>query len=93
MGDNIINRQCLNQNQIKKKRKMLLEIEKEIGQLEFNINHPKIANLKINTLRKLKTLLCTGQLIAPYILTAGITFGGFSYNGATPFIIDDQKKY
>ena len=34
----------------------------------------------------------TGQLVAPYILTAAITFGGFAIAGKTPFIKDDIKK-
>ena len=67
-------------------------MEKEIQQLEFYINHSKVANLKVNMLRGLKISLRAGQLIAPYVLTAAITFGGFAAFGGMPFIKNDQKK-
>ena len=73
------------------KKKMLLSLEKEIKQLEFDLKHTTIANTRIKTLRDLKILLKFGQLIAPYTLTAAITFGGFSVLGGTPFIKDDRK--
>lgn len=82
----------LTESQKLRKKEMLLQMEKEIKQLEFYIHHSKIPNLKIHILRGLKTALRTGQLVAPYILTAAITFGGFAIAGKTPFIKDDIKK-
>ena len=84
--------QRLAERQRLEKKKMLLQMEKEIQQLEFDIHHSKTANLKVHALRGLKISLRAGQLIAPYVLTAAITFGGFAALGGMPFIKDDQKK-
>ena len=75
-----------------RKEKMLLEMRKEISKLENEIKHPKIANTKVYALRGLKIVLRTGQLIAPFVVTAGITIGGFSALGATPFYRDKHKQ-
>ena len=75
-----------------KQKKMLIQMEKEIHELEFDMKHSKISNLKVNMLRGLKISLRAGQLVAPYVLTAGITFGAFAALGGAPFIKDDQKK-
>ena len=53
-----------------RKEKMLLEMRKEISKLENEIKHPKIANTKVYALRGLKIVLRTGQLIAPFVVTA-----------------------
>ena len=84
--------QRLAERQRLEKKKMLLQMEKEIQQLEFDIHHSKTANLKVHALRGLKISLRAGQLIAPYVLTAAITFGGFAALGGMPFIKDDLKK-
>lgn len=76
----------------KKQKKLLLQLEKEISKLEYEINHSKISNLKIHMLRALKKSLCTGRLIAPYVLTAYISFQAFSTLGITPFVEDEVTK-
>lgn len=80
-----------NKNRLAKKR-MLEQMKKEIEGLEHNIKNSKTTNLKIAMLKRMKLSLLTCRLVAPYILTAGITFGLFSIFGETPFIMDDEKK-
>ena len=74
------------------KKKMLLEMRKEIIKLENEIKHSKIGNTKVYALRGLKIVLRTGQLIAPFVVTAGITIGGFAALGGTPFYRDKHKQ-
>ena len=74
------------------KKKMLLELKKEINKLENEIKYSKITNTKASALRGLKIALRTGQLIAPFVVTAGLTFGGYAALGITPFYRDDQKQ-
>ena len=82
----------LTEKQRLKKKKMLLEMRKEITKLENEIKHSKIGNAKVYALRGLKTALRTGQLIAPFTVTAGITIGVFAAFGGTPFYRDDHKQ-
>ena len=82
----------LTEKQKIKKEQMMSQMEKEIKDLEFNARHSKIVNLKIHMIRKAKSSLCAGQLIAPYVLTAAITFGGFALFNNTPFFKDNIKK-
>lgn len=82
----------LSENQRLEKKSILLKMEKEIKKLEFELNHSDIANTKIHLLRALKTSLRFGQLIAPYVATAGIAYGCFTALGMTPFFINDSKK-
>ncbi len=91
-NNNIAKQQRLTEKQRLKKKKMLLQIQKEINKLENEIKHSKISNAKIYALRGLKMALRTGQLIAPYAVTAGITFGGFAAFGGTPFYRDEHKQ-
>ena len=74
------------------KKKMLLEMQKEIKELENEIKYSKIGNAKIYALRGLKIVLRTGQLIAPFVVTVGITIGGFSLLRVTPFYRDKHKQ-
>lgn len=74
------------------KKKMLLEMRKEISKLENEIKHSKIGNTKVYALRGLKIVLRTGQLIAPFVVTAGITISGFAALGGTPFYRDKHKQ-
>ena len=83
---------CLNEKQEIEKNKLMLQMENEIKQLEFQLKYSKIKNLKIKMIRKLKIPLKMGQQIVPYVLVAGITFGGFAIFGKTPFIEDEYKK-
>lgn len=73
-------------------KKMLLQMQKEINKLEHDIKYSKIGNAKIYALRGLKVVLRTGQLIAPFAVTAGITIGGFAALGGTPFYRDEHKQ-
>lgn len=82
----------LSEKQQLKRKQMLLKMEKEMEELKNDIKISKKANLKNNMIRRLKISLRTGQLIAPYALTAGITFGTLNAFGLTPFIIDDRKQ-
>lgn len=82
----------LTEKQRVEKKKMLLEMQKEITKLEHEIKHSKIGNAKVYALRGLKIVLRTGQLIAPFAVTAGITIGGFAAFGGTPFYRDKHKQ-
>ena len=75
-----------------KKKELILKIQKEIKQLEFNLKHSKLSNLKINLLRTWKIYLLTLQAIAPYVLAATITFGAFSSFVSIPFYRENKKK-
>ena len=83
---------CLAEKQRLKQKKLLLQMEKEIRELQMDIKHSKISNAKINALRALKISLRFGQLIAPFVVTAGITIGGFAALGGTPFYRDRHKQ-
>lgn len=82
----------LTEKQRLEKKKMLLEMQKEINRLENEIKHFKRENAKIYVLRKLKIVLRTVQLIAPFVVTVGITIGGFSLLRVTPFYRDKHKQ-
>ncbi len=82
----------LTEKQRLEKKKMLLQMENEIKKLEMQIKHSKFTNAKINALKNLKISLRFGQLIAPYIVAAGVTFGGFSIFGEIPFYRDKHKQ-
>ncbi len=75
-----------------KMKRMLLELEREIKKIEFDIKHSKISNFKIKTLRKLKISLYAVRTISPYLITGGIVFGSFAAFGQAPFIKDNVKK-
>ena len=82
----------LTEKQCLEKKKMLLEMQKEINRLENEIKHSKIGNAKVYALRGFKIVLRTIQLIAPYVVTSGIITGGFSLIGGTPFYRDEHKQ-
>lgn len=90
--NNSVKQKRLAEKQRLEKKKMLLEMRKEISKLENEIKHSKIGNTKVYALRGLKIVLRTGQLIAPFIVTAGITIGGFAALGGTPFYRDKHKQ-
>lgn len=74
------------------KKKMLLQMQKEIHKLEMEIKYSKITNAKIVALKGMKIILRTAQLIAPYAVAAGITFGGFAALGDVPFYREKHKQ-
>ena len=79
--NNQIKEQHLTETQQLKKEKMLLQLQKEIESIEYDIQHSKINNAKIETIRNLKIGARALQLVAPYVLTASIIAGGFTYLG------------
>ena len=77
-----------------RKKKLLLELKKEVEDLERQIKYEKLVNLKNVLIRE--TLINGRRLqwIAPFILTAGIMTGCFKLFGAGfPFYRDDVKAY
>ena len=83
----------LTKEQLVAKEKMLSKLKSEIERLKYELEHPKLTNFKRATIRGSKMSLQIAKMLAPYILTAGITFGIFSALDLTPFVIDDSKKY
>lgn len=92
MSNNRNRKNILSKQQQRKKKQMLVKMSKEIKKLEYDLKHVKSKNLKISTIRNLKISLKAVQRVAPYVLTAGIVFGGFSVLGGTPFFIDKRKN-
>lgn len=86
-----MNNKSNSNKQTRQKKKMLLEMKKEINKLENEIKYRKLTNIEIYALRSMKIMLRTGQLIAPFAVTAGITFGAFSAYGGIPFYRDSSK--
>lgn len=75
-------------------QKLLHQMKKEIESLEKDIKNIRLINLKIEAIKNLKISLRFIQRIAPYIITASITLGGFKLSGAgLPFIRDNYKEY
>lgn len=77
-----------------RKKKLLLEMKKEVEDLERQIKYNKLVNLK-NAL--IRTTLINGrrlQWLAPFILTACITAGGAKLIGmGFPFYRDDVEEF
>lgn len=74
-------------------KKLLMQLEKEIKDLEFKVNHTDLYNKKIGTIRNLKIGARALRVFAPYIITAGIVTGGFLACGVTPFGKNQMKEY
>ena len=77
-----------------RKKKLLLEMKKEVEDLERQIKYTKLVNLKNALIRE--TLINGRRLqwLAPFILTACITAGGAKLIGAGfPFYMDDIEKF
>lgn len=76
-----------------KKKKMLLQMKKEIETLENELKYSKLVNLKISTVKNLKISLRFMQRITPYVLSAGIIAGGCKLIGfGLPFYSGDTLK-
>lgn len=74
-------------------QKLLLEMKKEITSLENDIKYSKFKNFKISTIKNLKISLRATQLVAPYVLTAGIMAGVCKLiTGGLPFYSGDTLK-
>lgn len=75
-------------------QKLLHELKKEIEKLEKDIKNIRLINLKIEAIKNLKITLRFIQRIAPYIITASLTAGGFKLLGAgLPFYRDNFRNY
>ncbi len=73
-----------------KKKKILLQMQKEVIDLEHQIKYAKLTNFKNGTIKNLRISARFGQRIAPYVLVAGIMAGGCKLIGAgLPFIPDE----
>ena len=73
-------------------KKLLLQMKKEMETLEWEIEHSRLVNIKVGTIRNLKISARALQLVAPYVLTAGIIAGGFTLLGNIPFYGGDEWK-
>lgn len=73
-------------------KRLLLQMKKDIVKLENEIKFSRISNLKIKSVRNLKISLRAMQLIAPYVLTAGLIAGGFKLLGGCPFYRDIKQQ-
>lgn len=75
-------------------QKLLHELKKEIEKLEKDIKNIRLINLKIEVIKNLKITLRFIQRIAPYIITASLTAGGFKLlGGGLPFYRDNFRNY
>lgn len=83
----------LDNDMLIEKKKMINNLQNEIDKLQDKKINIEIVNFKIKILRKIKIGLCTGRRVFPYVLVAGLLFGGFSSLGSTPIIKDNSKRY
>lgn len=77
-----------------RRKKLLLEMKKEVEDLERQIKYNKLVNLKNALIRE--TLINGRRLqwLAPFVLTACITAGGAKLIGAGfPFYMDDIEEF
>ncbi len=82
-----------NEEQINKRKETLFQLKKNIEDLEYKIKHSKHINVKNRAMRDLNITAKTAQLVAPYLVTAGIIAGGFSsLLGDIPFYPNDEWK-
>ena len=83
-----------NEIEIAKKKKILLQMKKELEELEQENKHKNIINLKIRTIRSIKLNIQRAKLLAPFTLTLILTTEAFKISGAGyPFIRDEKKEY
>lgn len=68
--------------------KVLHQMEIEIKKLEKQIKYHRIMDIKISAIKNLKITARALQMVAPYVLTAGITAGVFTAFGNCPFYCD-----
>ena len=74
-----------------KQEKLLCQMQQEIKNLEYEIEHAGIKNLKIGAIRNLKITARVFQFISPYILMAGIGACVFKATGfGWPFYPNDK---
>ncbi len=73
-------------------KKLLIQMKKEIDTLEFDIKYSSLRNAKMGAIKNLKIYARALQLVAPYVVTAGIVAGGFALFGDIPFYPNDEVK-
>lgn len=77
-----------------KKKQLLVEMQKDILDLEKQIKYAKLTNFKNGAIKNLRISARFGQRIAPYVLAAGVVAYGFELVGAgLPFIPNDEITY
>ena len=73
------------------RKKMLLDMKKEIDYLEYQKNNFKLIDKKNKNIRKFKSFLCASRLLSPYVIVAYLSFLVFSFNGCNPFLREFNK--
>lgn len=76
----------------KEKLQFLMKMERDIKKMEFELKHQNIANAKRKTIKNLKISARALQLVAPYVLTAGLVFGGLAHFLYMPFSGEIEKE-
>ena len=74
-----------------KKNKLVKDLETEIRNLEFEVNHTKLANFKNASIRNIKIGGAFFRATLPYTLSSAIITGAFAIVGNMPFRRDDTK--
>ena len=93
MTNDIEKEHLLTEKQLLAKKQLLLQMEKDIKSLEYNINHYNISNLRVTIMRNLKLNYLALRLITPYAITAGLMTGIFTSFGHTPFYNGDKRYH
>lgn len=79
--------------QKKQKNKFLNDLQKEINDIDYKINHIDNINRKNALKKEFKKFLFYLKISLPYLYTGIFTFSIFSLFGKTPFILDNQKQF
>ena len=74
-------------------KRILEEMKKEIERLEHLIKHVHRYNAEQAFLKNSEIALAFISKVAPYIVTAGISFSTYAFVGAIPFVRNDTKAY
>lgn len=87
------NKKRQNEKKRIEQKQMLLKLKKEIETMENEINDYKFEYIKKSTIKNLKITARAFQLVAPYILTAGIVAEIFNISGNKPFSSNNERVY
>lgn len=87
------NKKRQNERKRIEQKQMLLKMKKEIETMENEINDYKFEYIKKSTIKNLKITARAFQLVAPYILTAGIVAEIFNISGNKPFSSNNERVY
>lgn len=87
------NKKRQNEKKRIEQKQMLLKMKKEIETMENEINDYKFEYIKKSTIKNLKITARAFQLVAPYILTAGIVAEIFNISGNKPFSSNNERVY